>query len=576
MMNRMATNADRFKAAQDHHQAGRFQEARQSYLAVLADDKNQPVAWFLLGLVECQTGGLDAGISCFLNAVGLSPDFGEAHRVLADIYLNRGCFHDAIAHYRRTLAINPNIAEANFNLGNALLQHGNGGEAIEWFRHALELKADYPDALNNLGNALRAAGRLDEAVAVFRRQVVLAPHLAEAHSNLGIALHDLGEFDEAIHCYQAALRLKPDYAVAYNNWGTSAKSLGNLDQAIECYRHAIALAPDIAAAHNNLGTVYEEQGKLDEAVNCYRAALELQPKFSDAFNNLGNAFRHQKKLDDALACYRRAIDCNPANAEALCNLGTLFKDQAKLDEAIACYRQAIALRPDCATMHSGLLYTLIFSPKHDAAALYAEHQRWNERFALPLAKATQQHSNDRTPDRRLRIGYLSGDFREHVQAFFTLPLFRSHNRQQFEIICYSNVACPDAITERQRSTVDGWQSIVGISDENAAALIRKDQIDILVDLSMHMAGGRPLIFARKPAPVQACWFAYPGTTGISAIDYRLIDPYLTPPPPGRTTCAIPRKRSDWRIRSGVTIPCLSTPKSIPCPRCVTATSHLEA
>ena len=169
-----------------------------------------------------------------------------------------------------------------------------------------------------------------------------------------------------------------------------------------------------------------------------------------------------------------------------------------------------------------------FHPDYDAQGLLAEHRLWDDKYAKQLRKSIAPHSNDRSAGRRLKIGYVSPDFREHCQALFTEPLFANHDRGQFEIFCYSAVLEPDAVTERLERHADVWRPIVGMTDAAVANVVRNDRIDILVDLTMHMAGGRPLLMARKPAPVQVAWLAYPGTTGLAAMDYRLTDRYLDP------------------------------------------------
>ncbi len=230
-----------------------------------------------------------------------------------------------------------------------------------------------------------------------------------------------------------------------------------------------------------------------------------------------------------MAWYRQAIKRDPAYAEAYNNLGNTLKDEGNLDDAVASFRRAMQLKPDDHTAHSNLLYTLIFCPGWDARAILEEHRLWSRRFAEPLARQIQPHPNDCTADRRLRIGYVSPDFRDHVLAFSTTPLLSAHDHENFEIYCYANVARPDGITARLRSLADDWRDIAGLSDERVARLVREDRIDILVDLTMHMARNRLLVFARKPAPVQVSWMAYPGTTGLSTVDYRLTDTYIDPP-----------------------------------------------
>jgi predicted O-linked N-acetylglucosamine transferase (SPINDLY family) len=175
-----------------------------------------------------------------------------------------------------------------------------------------------------------------------------------------------------------------------------------------------------------------------------------------------------------------------------------------------------------------LLYTLYFHPDFDARAIYEEHRRWDREYAQPLASAIQPHLNERSCDRPLRIGYVSSHFRNHCQSFFTVPLLRAHDQTRFQVYCYANVPQPDTITERLQSYAHAWRSTLEMSDEELARMIRADQIDILVDLTMHMGGCRPLLFARKPAPLQVAWLAYPGTTGLSTMDYRITDRYLDP------------------------------------------------
>jgi predicted O-linked N-acetylglucosamine transferase (SPINDLY family) len=356
----------------------------------------------------------------------------------------------------------------------------------------------------------------------------LQPGHAEAHNNLGNVLRDQGKLDEAVDCFRQALRLKPASADTYNNLANALTDQGKLDEAATAYRRAIALNPALAEAHANLGIALRNQGKLDEAVACHQRAIELNPNYAEPYNNLGNAFLEQRKLAEAAVCYRRALALRPDFAEALNNLGNVLKDQGELDEAVASYRRAVQAKPGFAVAHSNLVYTLHFSPRYDAAAIAEEHRRWNRQHAEPLAPSIHPHPNDRDLGRRLRVGYVSPDFRDHCQSFFTVPLLSAHDHQNFEIYGYADVARPDSLTARLSGLADGWRNIAGRSDEQVAEMIRADRIDILVDLTMHMACNRLLVFARKPAPVQVCWLAYPGSSGLSTVDYRLTDAHLDP------------------------------------------------
>jgi predicted O-linked N-acetylglucosamine transferase (SPINDLY family) len=508
---------------------GKLDEAAACYRRALELKPDFAEAHYNLGNGLKDLGKLDEAVACWRRALQLKPDHVEAHYNLGNALQEQRKLDEAVACYRRALELKPNDAEVHINLGNVLKDRGELDEAVACYRRALELIPDFAEAHSNLGNVMIDQGKLDEAVACYRRALELKPDFAEVHNNLGAAFKDQGKLDEAVACCRRALELKPDYAEAHYNLGAAFEAQGKLDEALACCRRALQLKPDDAKAHNNLGVVLKDLGKLDEAVAYWRRALELKPDDAEVHSNLSVAFKNQGKLDEAIACCRRALALKQDFAEAHNNLGNALKDQGKLEEALACYRRALELKPDDAETHSNLVYTRVFCPGCDAQTLYEEQRRWNQCHAASLAQFIQPHRNDRSPHRRLRVGYVSPDFRNHAESFFTVPLLSAHDHQNFEIFCYADVVCPDAITARLRSYADAWRNITGLTDEQVAHLVRQDRIDILVDLTMHMARNHLLVFARKPAPVQVCWLAYQGTTGLSTIDYRLTDPYIDPP-----------------------------------------------
>ena len=431
--------------------------------------------------------------------------------------------------YQRILQVEPEQPDALHFLGVLTAQLGRPAAAAAYIARATAVNPDMAPYHLNLGLVYQELQKPDEAIACYRRAVELRPEFVEAHYNLGGALAWQGQLAEAAACYRRALELKPDFAEAHYNLGKVLQDQGQLDEAAACYRQAIQRKPDYAEAHYNLGTAFKDQGKLDEAVACYRRAVQLKPDYAAAHGNMATALQDLGQLDEAVACCRRTLELQPDSAEAHYNLGNVFKDQGKLDEAVACYRRAVELNPDYAAAQSNIVYALYFRPGYDAPAIYEEHRRWNQRFAEPLAKFIEPHANERSTKRRLRIGYVSPDFREHVVGRNLLPLFREHDREQFEILCYAQVLRPDAVTSRFQGYAGVWRNVVGLADEAMAQRIREDRVDILVDLTLHMAQNRLLVFARKPAPVQVTFAGYPGTTGLSAIDYRLTDPHLDPP-----------------------------------------------
>jgi protein O-GlcNAc transferase len=342
-----------------------------------------------------------------------------------------------------------------------------------------------------------------------------------------VRFHQAGQLVAAEACYRQVLATQPNLAEAHLNLGDALMGQGKLDDAVAAQRQAIRIKPDLVLAYLNLGNALTYQNKFDEAVDACRRAIRIKPDFAEAHSNLGNALTGQGKFDEAIAAYRPAIGIKPDYAEAYFGLGNALARQGKLDEAIAAYRQAIGIKPGFSKAFSNLLLGLNCDDKLTNEDLFAAHREWDERYGQRAPRFTA-YTNDRDPARRLRIGYLSPDFRQHSVAYFVEPLLRGHDRQKVEVFCYSEVTRPDSVTTRLQGLADHWLVTVGLSDQRLAERIRTDGIDILVDVAGHTSGDRLLVFARKPAPVQVTWLGYPNTTGLKAIDYRLVDAVTDP------------------------------------------------
>jgi len=439
-----------------------------------------------------------------------------------------GRLADAERLYRQVLSQQPQHAESLHLLGVVAHQSGRDAEAVELIRWAIGVNPGAAHYYSNLGSALARQGYFDEAIAAFRQAVSLQPNQPEMHANLGNALRSSGALDEAIESYQRAVRLRPEYVEAKSNLANALSDRGRIGEAIAEYRKLLTLRPASPDAFNNLGNALKDNGEIDAAIAAYRQAVAIKPDLAAAYSNLGQALRLAGQLDEAIAACRQAILLRPDLAEAYVNLGNALKETGQIDEAIASYRRAEELKPDARTA-GNFLYAIHLHPDYDPAGIFQEHIRWNRTYARPFAASIRPHDNiHRASDRKLRIGYVSPDLRDHPAGRFMLPLLAHHDRQAFEIFCYAEVRRPDAMTERLRSRCDAWRSTVGLSDQQLADLIRHDRIDILVDLAMHTDGNRLLAFARKPAPIQATYLAYCSTTGLDAIDYRLTDPYVDP------------------------------------------------
>jgi protein O-GlcNAc transferase len=451
----------------------------------------------------------------------------EAHYNLGNEFRSQGKPDDAIAAYRQAIGIKPDLAEAHSNLGALLMDQGKRDEAIAAFRQAIAIKPDLPEAHYNLANVLKGEGRLNQAIAAYRKAILLKPGYAEAHYNLGNALRGQGKRAEGIAAYRQAILLKPGYAEAYCNLGLALEDQGEHDKAIAAYRQAVSIKSDMAEAQYNLGIALKEQGKLDEATAAYRQAIRIQPDLAEAHSNFGVTLKEQGKLEEAVTAYRQAIRAKPDYAEAYSNLGIALNEQGKLDEAIVAYRQAIRIKPGYAAAHSNLLFSLNYHDKWTADSLFAAHQEWDERYGRQTSRPTA-YANDREAGRRLKIGYVSPDFRMHSVAYFVEPLLKEHDRQAIEVFCYAEVKRQDAVAADLQRLADHWLVTVGMSDDELAERIQADGIDILVDLAGHTANNRLCVVARKPAPVQVTWLGYPNTTGLKTIDYRLVDAVTDP------------------------------------------------
>lgn len=480
-----------FDLALQHHRAGQLAEAEALYRQILAVQPAHGEAWHFLGVIAHQSGRHDLAIEWIGRALTLDPQNPRAWSNLGEALRAPGRLTEAIAAYERSLSIDPGEASTHYNLGNALRDSDRHDEAIAAFRCALQIQPNYALAQNNLGGVLSVRGQFDEAIAAYRETTMLAPDFAEAWNNLGIALRKRHRFAEAIAAAQRAIELKPDYAEAYNNLGIALTDEERFREARAAYARAIQLAPALAEAHCNLGGLLNHLGRLDEAVAAHRRALELNPHDTEAWNQLGAALKSQGMLAEAIAAHRTAAQYEPQNPE----------------------------------LQSNLIYTLHFQV--DAEQALAEEQaRWNRKFSAPLRASLRPHRNGREPGRRLRIGYVSPDLRDHVVGRNLVPLFRHHDTAQFEILCYADSPKSDQVTEICRGRASQWRMTLDMTDEELAGRIREDAVDILVDLTQHMGSNRLPVFARQPAPVQVSFAGYPESTGLEAIGYRLSDRWL--------------------------------------------------
>ena len=429
--------------------------------------------------------------------------------------------------YRRILDEDANHTGALCNLG-VIVSKTDQSEAARLYTTAIAANPGLKDAHFNLGNLYRKLGRPQDAAHAYQTALRIDPNNSRIYLNLGLAVSDSGDWGSAIECFRRAVGLEPTLPDAYNLLGDALGRTGRPDDAIEVFREFTAHCPDDPRGHHNLGFYLASKGDYDAAVLELEFALKLRPEYPEALNSLGVALEALGRADEAQAHYRQATELRPEHADAWSNLGTSYTEQGRVKEAIESLRKAQDLRSD-ARSGDNLLLALCYSSDLSPEQLREEHVAWAEAFTDSLAPAEPLRRVASDPNRRLKYGYLSGDFRNHTVAGLIELLLTHHDRNRVHVTCYANVTKADETTDRLRRLADAWRPVAAFPDAKVFEMIRADEIDVLIDLSGHTAGNRLQVFARRPAPVQATLFGYPATTGVKEIDFRITDAFADPP-----------------------------------------------
>ena len=418
--------------------------------------------------------------------------------------------------------------------------------------------------------AAHEAGDLEAAARGYAAILQREPHHAEALHLLGVLAHQRGDHAAALERIGQAIAIRNDIALFHFNLGNVCAALGRTAAAADAFARATRLDPRHAAAWFNLGRALGQQGSDADAAAALRHASELMPESAPARHELARALiaaadkgadpagydegigllerRWQDGPDPSLSRialahalemrdrwseaawhYEGLLAANPDLAPARRGLGNCLNRLGRMDEALREYREAMRIEPGDPATASGLIAGLNYDARISPKSLFEEHRRWGERFAAPFYPSNAQFANVRDPDRRLRIGYVSPDFRRHPVTAAFLPVIERHDPDEVEAICYHNLAAADAVTARVRRAAHAWRDIAALTDLQAAELFRADGVDILVDLAGHTSRHRLLAFARRPGPVQVSWLGYFFTTGVATVDYFVTDPHSSPP-----------------------------------------------
>ncbi|KVC98789.1 hypothetical protein WI78_12130 [Burkholderia ubonensis] len=520
-----------------------------------------------LGNMLRECGRLDDAIAHYRRAVALRPDYPEAHNNLGNALRDARDPAAAMASCARAIELRPGYAQAYNNLGNALHDLGEHDAAAASYGKAVAHDPQYAQAYNNLGNALRAQDKLDAAADAYRRALALQPGLhvarhglglvqwsqgaldeavstlriaaesddASVHNNLAGLLRDTGDLDGAAAHFGRAIELDASMAVAHANLSGVRRRQMRYAEALAHAQDAIRLAPDLGDAHNNAGNAYHGLAQLDAAQAAYRKAVALNPADAGACHNLSVVLLKLNRLDEALAYCRRALDAGAPSASMYVNLGDILRAQGNVDAAVPAYRDALALmRDDADDGAAEVLGRLLFSAAASACVSPADYLDDARRYGRHLAARSTRYVHDpreraaRAQGRPLRVGFVSGDLRQHPVGIFLESVLAHLDRTRIDLRVYVTSDEEDAITARLKPHAGGWRSIAGLAREAAARMIHDDGIDVLVDLAGHTQDSGLAVFGWKPAPVQASWLGFFASTGCDAIDYFIGDACTLP------------------------------------------------
>jgi protein O-GlcNAc transferase len=551
--------------ALEQHQAGNLARAEALYMEILRQDPGNVDAIHLLGVLALQGKAPESAVQLISAALRKTPDVPIFHYNLAEAYDALGKKQEALEEYTRAAELDPEYvaalnnranllnearrfdeAEASCrsalavdpkdpavlnNFANALRGQRKIPEAIESYRAAIKERPAFLAAMSNLAGCLCLLGCADEGIALFKEVIQLNPALADSHNNLGAALIGVKRFEEAGQYFQGAIDLNPKHFQALNNLGAVLRTLARPHEALPFLRDAVELSSDSAEARSNLAACLKETGQHAEALEHIDKVVELRPEAAPAHFLRGVILRDLTRYDEGIEALEKTLQLEPNHAGTLAALGYAYQERGQLEESMKILKRSIEINPDPGN-HSNVLLVSNYHPGYSPKDLFEAHKGWAALHETPLRENWPVHKNDRSPDRKLRVGYVSPDFRNHSVSFFLGPILEHHDHSQFEIYGYAHLAGTDMQTWRVRSLIDQWREISGLQPDEVARQILSDEIDILVEVAGHTANNALQVFARKPAPVQINMIGFPSTTGLSAIDYRITDALCDPP--GRT------------------------------------------
>ena len=504
-------------------QEARFSQAKPLFNYILKLQPKHFDALHAMGFISGIENNHQEAVNYSLKALKIKPDDLEVNINCAKALHEIDKHLDSIRHYQKAIFLSPNNYEIWMGCGKSLQGLKRYEEAITHYDKALSLNPEFAAAWSNKGNTLNELKRYEEALAHFDKALSLNPDLAAVWSNRGIALHELKQYEEAIDHYEKALTLNPNLAVAWSNKGNALFELRCYEEAIAHFDKALSLNPKFAAAFSNKGNALNELRCYEEAIANYDRALSLKPDYHEALSNKGNALKFIKRHDESAKCYQKALEFSVGDSYLL--------GQAHHQMMLGCdwtnYEKKIKE-----------IFHLVHEERMGGEPFGFQGIASSEEL---LKKCAEVYANDKFPalgnlskyskykHQKIRIGYLSGEFRKHATAMLMTRVWELHDKSKFEIFAFDN-GWSDGSEYRQRidKAFTNIFDISKISDLEVVRLIQENEIDILVNLNGFFGEFRQRVFSYRPAPIQVNYLGFPATIGSKYIDYIIADNVVIP------------------------------------------------
>lgn len=503
----------------------KYERAIKNASTLLVRFPTSASVWRLLAESEKRAGHWQKALEAYRQAASLLPADASAQMLWADALLGAGQQHEAAAVLQRILRMQPDYAAAHAKMGQVFQAQGALEEAVQSYARALQQVPNNPIFLEKFGATLRLQGDQDGALVCFKAAVDASPNSAELLDAYGVTLRNQERLGAAENAFRQALKIHPGYTQALRNLCHLLEVHGRFAEAEAGLLRCAEIDNESPESLYEIGRNLVQQKKEDEALEWLRRAIKAQPDYAAAHITLSAALNATEDPLAAMEEIKASIKVLPNIPHLHTNLGIVNLSLSRADDAIACFRKALEVAPNFSHARSSMLFALSHSTKITPEELYREHRAYGKLIEEEVkGKEYTTYTNSRVMDRPLKIGFVSADFRNHAVAKFVIPFFEElHKREGFITYAYSNHGAVDDSMLTIQKNMDVWRTVVQWSDDKLAEEIREDQIDILIDMSGHTAGDRLKVFARHPAPVQMTWLGYPGTTGLKAMDYSIVE-----------------------------------------------------